>query len=988
MSTESAQNQIKETQDQVSLDYADGKYLNVISGNLGLNRPLFGFSDDVWRAITRAIALQFKQITNKFRQVLELLVGPQTTRIANPTTDYSAGTQSVVVADSSDFPDVGTLIWDEGISTEETINYCFIDRVSNTIFLETNTVQPHAAVEQDAETLVLVAEAGDTEILVSNAQYFPQSGYPYPLVVGRGTDNEETVELQGVDIDTKTLTVSALANTHESPFPKLVSTTMSSAYAAGSFFLVVDDVSAFPDSGTLILEDSATTFAATGGSTTSVSVAASTFSRTNGLTAYKVAFDGNITAALAEVEIYVQSNTDSLINFFTTLGTAPVAGDTFTIRPIVEFTGKDATENTLNLRNSIAFELASGVGTQVECLDVDRTAALGILQVKEVEWDIYDNGSGLLEIFVPETEEDRLRLIDAAYLHPAEDPSSPATLVRIATTITTDPATLYVDSTIGFAESGVLELPAENIGYVAASPTFLAAELAVGATSMVVDDSSVLPGVGGVIDIDVNGASAETATVITNDTLTNTVTFAALSNAHLKDAVIREAAFSIPHGFTVATPALSAVSLYEPLYAGTDLFDGGGVITTDIFEGSYLYDDTQVSHTAEANTTLAQALSGPTRLAITLSPETGTKTAVEVENGTAFPLTGTFEMTVGLEEMVATEVSLKQRCESTFASPVSPGVTTLPTSPGSLRPGLYDGSDFPLARGYRIVLDRGTIFEEIVFVDRLDGDDIILDAPTSTSHDAGDLIELYSDTITVQQIDAAHTGVNDYSDRARTSIGVTKPRPATINNDTDVTRVTPKYDSITVTSGGNYPPTGGTLIIGAGTGGRTITTESFSTSAGASIINCLVSAGGTQSFPTVYPYWITIEPGSFREETVEVTQNDTGNNRFILFAFGAPPGETKFTHAQGSKVQLEVGSKEVIPYDSVSGNVISFSDPIMVQSTHQAGEKVSLSAGTSEPSEFGTDHAFRMPPDLLSRVKLLFDLIRAAGVEVRFIRKK
>lgn len=55
-----AQSDIGEVRDQMSLDYADGKYLSVVTGNLGLARPPLGFSDAVWRALGRILALQYK----------------------------------------------------------------------------------------------------------------------------------------------------------------------------------------------------------------------------------------------------------------------------------------------------------------------------------------------------------------------------------------------------------------------------------------------------------------------------------------------------------------------------------------------------------------------------------------------------------------------------------------------------------------------------------------------------------------------------------------------------------------------------------------------------------------------------------------------------------------------------------------------------------------------------------------------------------------
>jgi len=45
MTTEVQQSAIAEVLDQMSVDYADGEYLNNVSSNIGLERPPLGFSD-------------------------------------------------------------------------------------------------------------------------------------------------------------------------------------------------------------------------------------------------------------------------------------------------------------------------------------------------------------------------------------------------------------------------------------------------------------------------------------------------------------------------------------------------------------------------------------------------------------------------------------------------------------------------------------------------------------------------------------------------------------------------------------------------------------------------------------------------------------------------------------------------------------------------------------------------------------------------------
>ena len=117
-----SQSDIAEVRDQLSVDYADAKYLNVVSANLGLQRPPFGFSDATWRALVRVLALQYKQVTTKFEQVLSIVLGPKITQCGAFAENVLAGAKHAVLVDSAQFPQVGTMVIDEGLVSEETIS--------------------------------------------------------------------------------------------------------------------------------------------------------------------------------------------------------------------------------------------------------------------------------------------------------------------------------------------------------------------------------------------------------------------------------------------------------------------------------------------------------------------------------------------------------------------------------------------------------------------------------------------------------------------------------------------------------------------------------------------------------------------------------------------------------------------------------------------------------------------------------------------------
>jgi hypothetical protein len=86
------------------------------------------------------------------------------------------------------------------------------------------------------------------------------------------------------------------------------------------------------------------TLTATAGTATSVSDTGA-FTTVNSLIGCKVTFDGNVTAALADVEAYVISNTVNALTFaIGALPDTPAAGDTF----VLEFTAIDSDLDVLD----------------------------------------------------------------------------------------------------------------------------------------------------------------------------------------------------------------------------------------------------------------------------------------------------------------------------------------------------------------------------------------------------------------------------------------------------------------------------------------------------------------------------------------------------------------------------------------------------------------------------------------------------------------
>ena len=255
MTTERIQSDIKEVRDQLSLDFADGEYLNVISQNLGMDRPILGFTDDSWRAVVKILALEYKQISNKFRDVLRVVFGPRVTEVGTLAVAAVAGDAEFVLNDTSNLPQLGTLIFDEGLITEETRPYCYIDRVTNTVFLEGSFGAAHSARDFDSEEPIVLVDG--TKVVCRKTNNFPITNYPYPVVLGRGTANEEVVQVINNNLVSGTLTLSsAPLNSHNTVRVGDIFDQLNQAYFPSSSFLQLEDSLQFPAEGYIKLQAS------------------------------------------------------------------------------------------------------------------------------------------------------------------------------------------------------------------------------------------------------------------------------------------------------------------------------------------------------------------------------------------------------------------------------------------------------------------------------------------------------------------------------------------------------------------------------------------------------------------------------------------------------------------------------------------------------------------------------------------------------------
>ena len=377
MSTEKVQSAIAEVRDQISLDFADGAYLSIVASNLGLTRPRIGFTDDAWRAVVRAIALNHKQTKKKFEEVMAIVFGPKTTVSTALSQDSVIGATSVFVADPTEFPQLGTLILDEGQAAEETVKYCYINRANNEVFLAAPLTLAHTAAGVDGEQALLgVDTVTDTVLLVPDATVFP-SLVPYTIVVGAGTAAEEVATVSAVNLAANSLTLAApLVNTHVTVTPGSVRTGLVQDYEPSTNILVLSVPKQFPESGTLLLHPSgpgvsptANSFvvSATDGGDPTTKVVTTLFNNPQDptpLVPHGFVADtqgGNIiqfnddttTAALRGVEAVIVSNTGTTLTLGSTLPDTPVATDTYKIRPRVFYSSLNHVTGTAVLSSFI-----------------------------------------------------------------------------------------------------------------------------------------------------------------------------------------------------------------------------------------------------------------------------------------------------------------------------------------------------------------------------------------------------------------------------------------------------------------------------------------------------------------------------------------------------------------------------------------------------------------------------------------------------------
>lgn len=247
-----SQSAIQDARDELFLDSAEGHRLDVVTSNLGLNRPLLEFNeDDHWRYAVKEIALQPKLVRNAFQRALEVCFGPQFSRIGNLNVEGSVDDIYVTVGDSSVFLQTGSITLDPGLATEETVEFYYRDFTTNRIWIKTPLIYDHVVLQTSSSFLASNTNIGSGSLTVIDASLFPASGYPYPIIVGKGTKNEELLTVTNNN-GSDTLTLGTVtAKFHAGPTAQFIRKTLAKTANLPNDFIILntDETKVFPKTG-------------------------------------------------------------------------------------------------------------------------------------------------------------------------------------------------------------------------------------------------------------------------------------------------------------------------------------------------------------------------------------------------------------------------------------------------------------------------------------------------------------------------------------------------------------------------------------------------------------------------------------------------------------------------------------------------------------------------------------------------------------------
>lgn len=901
------QSAIEEARDQLFLDTADGARLTAVTGNLGIDRPGFGFGDDEWRAIGKFVGIQSKQIRNIFYRMIELCLGPQFARIGTLENAVQVADNQLIAIDPSPFIQLGTLVIDPTLPTEETISYCIRDLTTGVFFLSTALKNFHPVIPPGSGQLSATAAAAATTLQLIDSSGLPDpSLYPFPIIVERGTIYEEVVKVIGNDTSTGVLTLDSstpLVFQHDGPDTLFLTVQLAADAPQGRTFLQFEPgaTRGFPASGWVRVNHSG----------------------------------GN--------------------------------------DEVVQFVSNDVATNALMLKTPL-----KNAHVALEHVELVRPgASVEVCQLLEqgVHWELWETAPRKVEVIIPKDFK-ALGPLDATWLHQAV-PAAVSTTTTIST-LATDFA-IPVTSVSGFPDyAGMVTLngapaPVGFIQQIAAANTVatVAANTASGALTMLyaLDQASPadMPATQRPfwVVIDSGGGSEETVRVLSTDQSTGRLHFAApLTNAHTAGQTIgpvdqilldEEAGGTLSPGATVAL--FSVPYLGFPALEQGNNRDAFGSVQLNRFPGGYIYNN--LLRGVSATSTFLSAVIPPV---ITIaSPQIVGRTNLEVDDASEWPAPPFSPFKVRVDEGSGgqedrTLIDRTLRTSATGTTPASSiGDTSMAYTLTSS--GEFPESDGVHAAGYRIILDKGGANQEIAVVAQnvISSHTFSFITPLTHVHGSGESIALLDDVLTFDLLTRAHPTPGGLV-HAYTSDLFVSPAPTT------------------------FPSAGGWLWLNFGK-------EILNVRKRITVITSATSyvLMSTADLPTSgYPYQLILSDGQFSEEPVFVTNNNTSTNTLTFQSPGALS-----THNVGEYASFISGDPESIEYETkeASPDRLVFSTPVLLQSGHLVGERVMYSPEVSESHSDGSSYGFKLPPDVASCLTTMFEMVRAAGIQVSITLK-
>lgn len=922
MSTDKVQSAILEMRDQLFLDTADSLRLNIVSANLGLDRPIGSLGDDEWRAAAKEIALRRKLVLPIYHRVIEVCLGPQKSRIGVLSETAEVGDTVITLDDASNLLQLGSIVLSEGTANEETVEFCFRDLFTNQVFLTSPLAFQHEVLDAASSFLTADVAASAVALPVLDSRIFPTSGFPYNVILDRGTEFEETVEITANTVATNTLTCSATTFAHSGPVAQFVRKPLEQDTIAGRTFLVLDanDTRVYPAAGFV-----------------------------------RLAF-GTGTEEIAE---YIENDvTNDVLTLKRPLQFAHSMGES------VELMSSGAAVETVSAKQA-------GTGwdvfiTNPREVQVYVPEDLEMLRLTDASWlhkeapaspgsTTTSAAVSIGDTSIPVTS---VRgFVDEGDLIDIDTGAETAWYIRRDSG---DPVEISQNSE-PFALSDGQTLTVSVDGAAADTATFNIADFADIANATAVEIAAV-------INTDVADchadATADGRVRITSDDWPDDITASIEVTGGTANPTIGflTPALELAQPLTVAHGGGVDVDATQIIYGGTTLEDGnirnaGGSVITGQFPGPYLYDPSQEGVT-DTTADLAIAVPFPTRVAV--SQVVGA-TCLEVEDVSSWlaPPFTPFTVRIGRasgtqEDRTVTDRTLQTDASTTVDSGTLIGDTSIDG---------VDTTDFPESDGvnparYRIIIDQGNANEEIVTVVQntagTPGTFSLL-SPMTIAHSAAETIELLNDVLTFDVLTESHTGVS-----------VTP----TVAGD----RVEPLVESIELSSVVGFPDEG---TVWVNFGKERINVRARITSV---VSPTILEFADSSLFPTTdFPYRIVVGEGLPQEEIAFVSANNTGLNQLTMSS--ALVG----TFAVGDYVEFTAGTPTVLDYNDIDSTTLNLTTPQVLSSGFTEGEVVTLSPGPSAPDIDGNDFPFLMPANPAACVELLLEFVRAAGVEIVFL---